>query len=193
MVLVATVVAARAPSTLAPVVLVVPVVLALSVRLRLPGRPRRLARLVARVAGVARAVTRRAPVTVAPVALVVSVVTVALVVLPSRRVFRMTASPAVTLAPVALDVKAMRRVVEQVGGCIVWGGAVQLSPADDILIRVFRGDRLRVRERRDAGSAPGRPEVENDDLALEVGETDVFAPDRLHHEIGCDRAGGERR
>jgi thymidine phosphorylase len=49
-----------------------------------------------------------------------------------------TADTMETLAPVTLDVKAMRRVVEQVGGCIVWGGAVQLSPADDILIRVER-------------------------------------------------------
>lgn len=49
-----------------------------------------------------------------------------------------TADTMETLAPVALDVKAMRRVVEKVGGCIVWGGAVQLSPADDILIRVER-------------------------------------------------------
>ena len=32
----------------------------------------------------------------------------------------------------------MRRVVEREGGCIVWGGAVGLSPADDILIRVER-------------------------------------------------------
>ena len=42
------------------------------------------------------------------------------------------------LAPVALDVPAMRRVVEREGGCIVWGGAVRLSPADDIIIRVER-------------------------------------------------------
>jgi len=32
----------------------------------------------------------------------------------------------------------MRRVVEQEGGCIVWGGNVRLSPADDLLIRVER-------------------------------------------------------
>jgi thymidine phosphorylase len=43
-----------------------------------------------------------------------------------------------TLAPVNLDIAAMRRVVEREGGCIVWGGAVRLSPADDILIRVER-------------------------------------------------------
>jgi thymidine phosphorylase len=42
------------------------------------------------------------------------------------------------LAPVALDVPAMKRVVEREGGCVVWGGAVRLSPADDILIRVER-------------------------------------------------------
>jgi thymidine phosphorylase len=32
----------------------------------------------------------------------------------------------------------MHRVVEQEGGCIAWGGAVRLSPADDIIIRVER-------------------------------------------------------
>jgi len=42
------------------------------------------------------------------------------------------------LAPVDLDLVAMRRVVEQEGGCVVWGGAVDLSPADDVLIRVER-------------------------------------------------------
>jgi thymidine phosphorylase len=43
-----------------------------------------------------------------------------------------------TLAPVMLDLPTMRRVVDGEGGCIVWGGAVNLSPADDILIRVER-------------------------------------------------------
>jgi thymidine phosphorylase len=42
------------------------------------------------------------------------------------------------MAPVALDLAGMRRVVEREGGCIVWGGNVRLSPADDVLIRVER-------------------------------------------------------
>ncbi len=49
-----------------------------------------------------------------------------------------TADSMETLAPVNLDLSRMRRVVEQEGGCIIWGGTVQLSPADDILIRVER-------------------------------------------------------
>lgn len=49
-----------------------------------------------------------------------------------------TADTMETLAPVDLDLVAMRRVVEAEGGCIVWGGAVRLSPADDIFIRVER-------------------------------------------------------
>jgi thymidine phosphorylase len=49
-----------------------------------------------------------------------------------------TADTMETLAPVDLDVPHIQRVVEQTGGCIVWGGAVRLSPADDILIRVER-------------------------------------------------------
>lgn len=49
-----------------------------------------------------------------------------------------TADVMETLAEVELDVPTMRRVVEREGGCIVWGGAVRLSPADDIIIRVER-------------------------------------------------------
>lgn len=49
-----------------------------------------------------------------------------------------TADMMETLAPVDLDIPTIRRVVEKEGGCIVWGGNVRLSPADDILIRVER-------------------------------------------------------
>jgi thymidine phosphorylase len=49
-----------------------------------------------------------------------------------------TADTMETMAPVDLDTVAMRRVVEQEGGCVIWGGAVRLSPADDRLIRVER-------------------------------------------------------
>lgn len=49
-----------------------------------------------------------------------------------------TADAMETVAPVDLDLKAMRRVVEREGGCVVWGGAMSLSPADDVLIRVER-------------------------------------------------------
>ena len=49
-----------------------------------------------------------------------------------------TADMMETLAPVDLDIAQIHRVVEREGGCIVWGGAVKLSPADDILIRVER-------------------------------------------------------
>lgn len=47
-----------------------------------------------------------------------------------------TADTMETLAPVTLDIGAMQRVVERENGCIAWGGAVSLSPADDFLIRV---------------------------------------------------------
>lgn len=49
-----------------------------------------------------------------------------------------TADMMEVLAPVDLDMTAIRRVVQQEGGCIVWGGAVQFSPADDVFIRVER-------------------------------------------------------
>ncbi len=49
-----------------------------------------------------------------------------------------TADTMETLAPVDLNLAAIRRVVEQEGGCIVWGGSVRLSPADDFIIGVER-------------------------------------------------------
>jgi len=49
-----------------------------------------------------------------------------------------TADMMETLAPVDLDIAAIRRVVALEGGCIAWGGAMRLSPADDLLIRIER-------------------------------------------------------
>jgi len=49
-----------------------------------------------------------------------------------------TADAMETLAPVDLDLAQMRSVVEREGACIAWGGAVRLSPADDVLIRIER-------------------------------------------------------
>ncbi|MBC2861636.1 thymidine phosphorylase family protein [Stappia sp. 28M-7] len=49
-----------------------------------------------------------------------------------------TADTMEVMAPVVLDGDALRRVVEAEGGCIVWGGGLALSPADDHFIRVER-------------------------------------------------------
>ncbi len=49
-----------------------------------------------------------------------------------------TADVMETLTRVDVSLPQMRKVVENEGGCFVWGGALSLSPADDILIRVER-------------------------------------------------------
>lgn len=49
-----------------------------------------------------------------------------------------TADTMEVLAPVTLSVEGMKKVVEQEGGCIIWGGSVDLSPVDDILVQVER-------------------------------------------------------
>lgn len=49
-----------------------------------------------------------------------------------------TADTMETITRVDLSLEQIRKVVEKEGGCIAWGGAVQLSPADDILISVER-------------------------------------------------------
>lgn len=49
-----------------------------------------------------------------------------------------TADTMATLTKVDLDIDDIRRVVRSEGGCIAWGGAMRLSPVDDVLIRVER-------------------------------------------------------
>ncbi len=49
-----------------------------------------------------------------------------------------TADTMATMTRVDLSGEEMSKVVEKEGGCIVWGGGVDLSPADDLLIRVER-------------------------------------------------------
>jgi thymidine phosphorylase len=47
-----------------------------------------------------------------------------------------TADTMECLMPVTLPLEKLRQVVEQEGGCVAWGGALNLSPADEILIRI---------------------------------------------------------
>lgn len=47
-----------------------------------------------------------------------------------------TADTMETLTRVDLTLSEMRKVVEAEGGCFAWGGAMQLSPADDVIISV---------------------------------------------------------
>nr|WP_244597949.1 thymidine phosphorylase family protein [Afipia felis] len=49
-----------------------------------------------------------------------------------------TADTMEVLAKVDINPDRMKQVVETCGGCLVWGGHVNLSPADDILISVER-------------------------------------------------------
>ncbi len=75
--------------------------------------------------------------------IVVSIIAAAGLMIPKTS-SRAITSPAGTadtmevMAPVALDIPRLRRVVEAEGGCIVWGGNLALSPADDLLIRIER-------------------------------------------------------
>lgn len=49
-----------------------------------------------------------------------------------------TADAIETMTRVTLSLDEMRSVVAKEGACMVWGGSVTLSPADDLLIRVER-------------------------------------------------------
>ncbi|HKC14570.1 MAG TPA: thymidine phosphorylase, partial [Patescibacteria group bacterium] len=47
-----------------------------------------------------------------------------------------TADDMEVLAPVLLDKEKIYKVVKKTNACIVWGGSVNIAPADDILIQV---------------------------------------------------------
>ncbi len=47
-----------------------------------------------------------------------------------------TADRIETLCPVNLKIEEIQAVVKKTGGCLVWGGALELAPADDLFIRV---------------------------------------------------------
>ena len=47
-----------------------------------------------------------------------------------------TADRMETLCPVNLNIKEIQAVVKKTGGCLVWGGALELAPADDLFIRI---------------------------------------------------------
>ena len=47
-----------------------------------------------------------------------------------------TADKAEVLMPVNLGVEEMTRVVQKTNGCLVWGGSLELAPADDIFVQI---------------------------------------------------------
>ena len=73
--------------------------------------------------------------------IVVSIVTAFGLTMPKTS-SRAITSPAGTadtmevMTNVNLTMEQIKNVVEKEGGCIVWGGTAQLSPADDMLIKI---------------------------------------------------------
>ncbi|HIP66542.1 MAG TPA: AMP phosphorylase [Candidatus Nanopusillus sp.] len=49
-----------------------------------------------------------------------------------------TADVIEVLAPVEFDIDEIKEIVSKVNGCMVWGGALDISPVDDKLIRIER-------------------------------------------------------
>ena len=73
--------------------------------------------------------------------IIVSIVAAAGLIIPKTS-SRAITSPAgtadvmQTITEVDLTLEQIKSIVEQEGGCLAWGGAVKLSPADDLLIAV---------------------------------------------------------
>jgi AMP phosphorylase len=73
--------------------------------------------------------------------LVVPIIAAAGLIIPKTS-SRAITSPAGTadtmevLAPVEFDTEGLKEIVNKTGGCVVWGGSVNLAPADDKIIKV---------------------------------------------------------
>ena len=53
-----------------------------------------------------------------------------------------TADSMEALAPVAFDSEELKKIVSQLNACIVWGGALDLAPADNVMIEIERPLRM---------------------------------------------------
>jgi thymidine phosphorylase len=79
-----------------------------------------------------------------------------------------TADTMEVLARVDLSEDEMRAVVERCNGCIVWGGRVNLSPADDVLISVERPLMIDTREQMVASILSKKVAAGSTHLVLDV-------------------------
>ncbi len=79
-----------------------------------------------------------------------------------------TADTMEVLANVDVAVDDMRRIVRETNGCLVWGGHVNLSPADDILISVERPLGIDTREQLVASILSKKVAAGSTDLLLDI-------------------------
>lgn len=49
-----------------------------------------------------------------------------------------TADTMEVLAPVTFTAERVKAIVQQAGGCLIWGGGLSIAPADDLIIRVAK-------------------------------------------------------
>lgn len=79
-----------------------------------------------------------------------------------------TADTMEVLARVDLGVDEMRDIVDRIGGCLVWGGRVNLSPADDVMITVERPLRIDTREQMVASILSKKLTAGSSHLVLDI-------------------------
>ena len=100
------------------------------------------------------------------------------------------------LADVALSAERLYRVVEEVGGCIAWGGALELAPADDILITVERPMEIDDREAQMVASILAKKKTAGAThvlIDIPVGSSaKVKTPELAEHLATLFKAVGER-
>ena len=99
------------------------------------------------------------------------------------------------LADVALSPQRLYRVVEEVGGCIAWGGALELAPADDILITVERPMEIDTEAQMVASILAKKKTAGATHVVIDIPvgpSTKVRTPELAEHVGGLFKAVGER-
>lgn len=104
-----------------------------------------------------------------------------------------TADTMEVLANVDVGVDQMREVVRAANGCLIWGGHVNLSPADDILISVERPLNIDTREQMVASILSKKLAAGSDRLLIDVpvgptakvrGHADALRLRKLFEHVG---------
>ncbi len=99
------------------------------------------------------------------------------------------------LADVALSPERLYRVIAEVGGCIAWGGALELAPADDILITVERPMEIDTEAQMVASILAKKKTAGATHVLIDIPvgpSTKVRTPKLAEHVAGLFKAVGQR-
>jgi putative thymidine phosphorylase len=99
-----------------------------------------------------------------------------------------TADTMEVLADISLSLAKMKKIVMKTNGCIVWGGALNLAPADDKIIRVEKPMEIDAKSQLLASVMAKKASVSATHLLVDIpyGRGAKIESPKLAHMLKCD-------